>query len=212
MRGFGFLVVFSVVACSGSVTDPSETEMPPVVQAGASGQVSSAGGPSDVAGAAGKPPLTGLAGSPSETVAGAGGSALTHPSAGGSSAGATAQGGAGGKPGSAGAAGSAAAGSPADGSSSAGTGGVEENACAGFTTYTVDVGSCISVSGDYQQQTDPSCSASTIVLRDHCSTCASWTAVAKPLIVMLATTPEAAVKHYDAPSGVCPSSCKYICD
>jgi len=228
MRGFALLVLFGV-ACSASATN-EPTEAASLGQAGTEAGGGSSGSPgAAVAGAA--PSVAGAgaaetAGAPAGGKAGMGGAAGAGAGHGGVSAGAPSQAGAGGgagtggkSSGGAGGAGSgglggSVGGQPAGGSSggaAAGEGGAP-NQCTGFTTYTVDVNTCLSVTGDYQMQTDPGCASSGIVSRDHCSTCVSWTTITKPLTVMLSLADGVSVKRYDAPSGVCPANCKYICN
>lgn len=204
MRGFALLVVFAV-ACSAS-TGPSEPSEAAVTDAGGG----SAGGPTDGrAGAAvvGAGPSAGAgnaeaAGAPSHDAAEAGAAGADQ-----GGAGAPAHAGEGGG---ASSGGSSTAGGGQSGGG-AGQGGAS-NQCTGFTAYTIDVDTCLAVTGDYDLQSDTSCSPAGIVHRDHCSTCASWTTITKPLVVMLAVAPGATVKRYDAPGGVCPSNCKYICN
>src|SRR6478752_2390391 len=216
MRGLGLLVVFAF-GCSGSaaVQEPLQgNQGGSAGVAAASGGAQAGGGSAGFAGAlqatggasAGEAGSAGLAGGQmravAPAVAGSGGEAR-HAGSGGALAGAggRAQGGLGGT-----------AGEPQDGSAGAAQAGSGPAVCSGFAEYVVPVNTCLAVTGDYEQQTDAAtCSASSIVSRDHCSTCASWTSTSKSSTILLKVGATATVKSYDSPGGVCPSNCKYIC-
>jgi len=217
MRGFGLLLLLGV-ACSVSTTnDPMDGA--PLAQAGAEAGGSAGDPQSDVAGAepamagSGDGEAAGAAGGDEQGPGGAAGAASGQ-------AGAHAQGGAGGKS-SGGAGGSAGLGGSVGGHATGGSGSAGQvasagqgggpNQCSGFTAYTVDVNTCLAVTGDFQQQTDIACSPAGIISRDHCTTCTSWSSP-KPLVVMLSIAAGATVKRYDTVGGVCPSNCKYICN
>jgi hypothetical protein len=206
MRGIVALVGFGLLfaACADPVKDQTDQGE----------QTAGTGGSSGKGGAAGHPGAQEPAGEAGATEAGAGGqvgeAGEPEPSTGGdagaagstdSGGGGTAQGGAGG-----GASVGGSSGSPAGGKGGSGP----TNQCAGFTEYEVEPGTCLVATGDYQQQTDSSCSAGGIVSRDHCATCTTWTSLAGTMVVRLSNG--APTKVLSLASGACPSGCKYICN